>query len=57
VNDDFIQVFSRLLSIYQGKIYGYAGLPDSEYCREVLVKKELKVLVKEIIIQLIEKAK
>lgn len=29
VEDDLVQVFSRALDIYKGKLKGYAGLPDN----------------------------
>ena len=57
VEDDLIQVFSRALSIYKGKVKGYSGLPDNAYLRENFLKAELKLLVKEIIYQVIEKTK
>lgn len=57
VEDDLIQVFSRALNIYKGKVKGYQGLPDNTYLRENFLKAELKLLVKEIIYQVIEKTK
>jgi len=49
VHDDLIQVFSRAISIYNGKVKGYRGLLDNSFLRENLLKAELKLLVKEII--------
>jgi hypothetical protein len=57
VHDDLIQVFSRAISIYKGKVKGYRGLLDNSFLRENLLKAELKLLVKEIIQQVVEKTK
>ena len=57
VHDDLIQVFSRAISIYKGKVKGYRGLLDNSLLRENLLKAELKLLVKEIIQQVVEKTK
>jgi hypothetical protein len=52
-----IQVFSRAISIYKGKVKGYRGLQDNSFLRENFIKGELKLLVKEIIQQVVEKTK
>jgi hypothetical protein len=57
VHDDLIQVFSRAISIYKGKVKGYRGLLDHSFLRENILKGELKLLVKEIIQQVVEKTK
>jgi hypothetical protein len=57
VHDDLIQVFSRAISIYKGRVKGYRGLLDNAMLRENTIKGELKLLVKEIIAQVIEKTK
>ena len=49
MHDDLIQVFSRAISIYKGKVKGYRGLLDHSFLRENILKGELKLLVKEII--------
>ena len=53
--DDLVKVFSRALDLYQGKVRGYAGLPDTSYQRETKLKTEIKLLVREIIHQVILK--
>jgi hypothetical protein len=55
VHDDLIQVFSRAINIYKGRVKGYKGLLDNGFLRENLLKGELKLLVKDIILQVIEK--
>lgn len=57
VHDDLIQVFSRAISIYKGRVKGYKGLLDNGFLRENLLKGELKLLVKDIILQVIDKTK
>ena len=57
VEDDLIQVFSRALNIYKGKVKGYQGLHDNTFLRENFLKADLKLLVKDIIFQVIEKTK
>lgn len=49
MHDDLIQVFSRAISIYKGRVKGYRGLLDNAMLRENTIKGELKLLVKEII--------
>ena len=53
--DDLVKVFSRALDLYKGKVRGYAGLPDNSYQRETRLKTEIKLLVREIIHQVILK--
>lgn len=50
-------MFSRAISIYKGKVKGYRGLLDNGFLRENMLKAELKLLVKEIIQQVVEKTK
>ena len=57
VEDDLVQVFARALEIYQGKIKGYSGLPDTPSQRELKLKSEIKLLVKEIISKVIMKTR
>lgn len=55
VQDDLIKVFSRLLDIYKGKVKGFAGIPDNATVREIQLKAGLKLCVREIICEKIEK--
>lgn len=50
------QVFLRALEIYKGRVKGYQGLVDNAYLRENFLRAELKLLVKEIIQQVIDDA-
>lgn len=43
------------MDIYRGKIKGYAGIPDFNNVREISLKADLKLLIREIICQVIEK--
>lgn len=52
--EDLVQIFLRALEIYKGKVKGYQGLLDNAYLRENFLRAELKLLVKEIIQQVIE---
>lgn len=52
--EDLVQIFLRALEIYKGKVKGYQGLLDNTYLRENFLRAELKLLVKEIIQQVIE---
>lgn len=54
--DDLVKVFSRALDLYKGKVKGYAGLPDNPREREIKLKGEIKLLVREIIQQVILKS-
>eukprot|EP00347_Sterkiella_histriomuscorum_P024298 403331615 len=55
VQDDLIKVFSRLLDIYKGKVKGFSGIPDNSTIREIQLKAGLKLNVREIICEKIEK--
>ena len=49
-------VFLRALEIYKGRVKGYQGLVDNATLRENFLRAELKLLVKEIIQQVIDDA-
>ena len=55
VKDDLVQVFSRALDVYKGKVKGFAGIPDNMNIRDIMLKADLKLIVREIICQVIEK--
>eukprot|EP00347_Sterkiella_histriomuscorum_P012402 403368713 len=57
VEDDLVLVFSRALDIYKGNVKGYASLPDNLDQRENKLKDEIKLLVREIIQQVIYKTR
>jgi len=55
VEDDLIKVFSRALDVQRGKVKGFAGIPDNMEIRNLMLKAELKLIIRDIIIQVIEK--
>jgi hypothetical protein len=55
VEDDLIKVFSRALDVYKGKVKGFAGIPENMDIRDIMLKADLKLIVRDIIVQVIEK--
>lgn len=54
--EDLAAVFLRALEIYKGRVKGYQGLSDNAQMRENFLRAELKLLVKEIIQQVVDDA-
>lgn len=52
---DWIQVFARALEFYRGKIKGFKGIHEDIEFRENTMKAELKLLIKDIIQDMINK--
>ena len=46
---DFLKVLKAALDIFNGKMIGLAGLPDSKEKREQLMRESMKDLLKQII--------
>lgn len=49
-------MFARALDIFQGKIKGFQGVSEDKELRENLLKADLKLLIKDIICEVIEKS-
>ncbi len=43
----------RAIEIYKGRVKGYLGLVDNAYLRENFLRAELKLLIKEVIQEVI----
>lgn len=55
VKGDLVKIFAKALAIYQGKIKGYSGVSEDKEFRENILKADLKLLIKEIMCDVIEK--
>ena len=55
VKGDLVKIFARALAIYQGQIKGYSGVSEDKEFRENILKADLKLLIKDIMCEVIEK--
>jgi hypothetical protein len=55
VRGDLIQVFARALEFYKGKVKGFKGIHEDIEVRETTMKAELKLLIRDIISEMIAK--
>jgi len=53
VKGDWMKVFARALDIYHGKVKGFKGMIDDNQYRQHLMKADLKLLIKDIINEVI----
>lgn len=51
----WINIFARALDFYRGKIKGFMGVPEDKEIRENSLKAELKLMIREFILEAIEK--
>ena len=49
VRADWIKIFYRAVSIYKGKVKGYSNVPEIADIREGVMKAEFKLLLREVI--------
>jgi hypothetical protein len=51
VKGNWIQEFLRATDIYTGKIKGFKDVPEEKFMREETLKADLKIRIREIIIE------
>jgi len=55
VKGNWIQEFVRAIDIYTGKVKGFRDVPEEQYMRQETMKAELKLLIRMIITDQLEK--
>ena len=55
VKGNWIQEFVRAIDIYTGKVKGFKDVPEEQYMRQETMKAELKLLIRMIITDQLEK--
>ncbi len=57
VKTDWTRLFYRAVCIYKGKIKGYSNVPEIDEIREGSMRAEFKLLLREVIADVIKKQK
>ena len=55
VKGNWIQEFLRAIDIYTGKVKGFKDVPEEKYMREETLKADLKIRIRNIIMEQLEK--